>query len=97
MADTVFDRLAKTANRFELNGDSIRNYFIFAAPGFQGVGVPALGQHGEHQRIGTPFVDDGQHEYVDVGLAELPVCTVDEQHFLPASDDKSRHKNVICQ
>lgn len=27
---------------------------------------------------------DGQHEYVDVGLAELPVCTVDKQHFLPA-------------
>ena len=25
-----------------------------------------------------------QHEYVDVGLAELPVCTVNEQHFLPA-------------
>ena len=50
---------------------------------FHGVGVSALGQHGEHQRIGDPFVGDGQHEYVDVGLAELPVCTVYEQHFLP--------------
>ena len=51
---------------------------------FHEVGVPALGQHGEHQRIGDPFVGDGQHEYVDVGLAELPVCTVNEQHLLPA-------------
>lgn len=51
---------------------------------FHGVGIPALGQHGEHQRIGDPFMGDGQHEYVDVGLTELPVCTVDEQHFLPA-------------
>lgn len=50
---------------------------------FKGVGVPALGQHGEHQWVGDPFVGDGQHEYVDVGLAELPVCTVDKQHLLP--------------
>ena len=35
------------------------------------------------ERRSDPFVNDGRLEYIDVGLAELPVCTVDEQHFLP--------------
>ena len=46
---------------------------------FQGVGVAALGQHGEHERVGYPFVCDGEHEDVDVRAAELPVCPVDGQ------------------
>lgn len=35
------------------------------------------------ERRSDPFVNDGRLEYIDVGQAELPVCTVDEQHFLP--------------
>lgn len=52
---------------------------------FQGVGVAALGQHGEHERVGYPFVCDGEHEDVDVRAAELPVCPVNDQHFLPVA------------
>ena len=47
------------------------------------VGVPSLGQHGEHQRIGDPFMGDGQHEDVDDRLPELPVGAVNGQRSAP--------------
>lgn len=60
------------------------------------VGRAFLGQHGEQQRIGDSVVDDGEHEDVDVGFAELPVGAVDCQAvlLLPGQllEDKFSHK-----
>lgn len=47
-----------------------------------GVGGSLFGQHGEQQRIGDAIVDNGEHEDVDVSLAELPVGAVNGQTVL---------------
>lgn len=44
------------------------------------IGIAALGQHFENQGKGDPLVCDGQHEHIDVGVTEFPVCAVQRQH-----------------
>ena len=55
--------------------------------------LPDLQPLEQSVRLGTvalawvvhPFVCDGEHEDVDARAAELPVCPVNDQHFLPVA------------
>lgn len=56
-------------------------------------GVATIGQHGEHGRLGNLFVRDDKHEDIDVRAAELPVCLVNGQHFLPVAGQEHVQKS----
>lgn len=56
------------------------------------VWIPSFVQHLEHQRKSNTLIDNTEHEYVDVGLSELPVGPVNAQSEFALIGQKAENK-----
>lgn len=85
---TIFLVEAHIQTQSEKEDEPLHDFLSFLP-----IGIAPFGEKAEHQREGYPLVCHAQHQYVDVGLPELPVGAVDAQHK-PRLDRQHRENHA---